>query len=103
MRNFVQPGDVVSFSNGMIGTITKAFRLALIDETGCLVSTKYMPLFTDYQDEADTWPVRVEESHKVDENTEFFTVWFDEGFYTAEQRLAWRYSFVEQHEAEIAA
>lgn len=74
---YVGQGDTLTFDNGMVGSVTVHGRVALVNRSGCVTKTKYMPLLTDYN--AIHRIVRIQERPNEDATLE--TVWEDEEFY----------------------
>ncbi len=71
---YVGQGDVLTFSNGMVGTVTGSGKVALVGKNGCPVSHKSHPLLTDYN--AKHRIVRIETREAQNKPLEL--VWEDE-------------------------
>ena len=68
---------IVTFDNGMIGTITKSGKLALVAPNGAMTATKYMPQYEDYAKRNS--PIRIEHSIRIGKDEYHYeTVWVDD-------------------------
>lgn len=65
------PGNVLTFKNGMVGCITKTHRLALVNRQGCAVSFHRMPSVGEYVHKNDL--LTIERSPK--EGAPFELLW----------------------------
>lgn len=79
---YVSQGDVLTFDNGMVGTVTAHNRVALTNKNGWVTHTKHMPLLTNYN--AMHRIVRIEERLSQDAPLEL--VWEDEEFFGKQQQ-----------------
>lgn len=64
----VFPGDTITYANGMVGTVTKTGRLALVGRNGHSLAPKRQPMAKDYDHEI----VTLSRSTKNDGPFEFF-------------------------------
>lgn len=74
---YVSQGDILTFDNGMVGTVTGKGRVALVSPQGWATPAAHMPLLTDYN--AKYRIVRVEERPSQDAPLDL--VWEDETYY----------------------
>ena len=45
---YVSQGDILTFDNGMVGTVTGSGRVALVSPQGWATPVRHMPLLTEY-------------------------------------------------------
>lgn len=74
---YVSQGDVLTFDNGMVGTVTGSDKVALVGKSGWRMNHKSFPLLTEYN--AKHRIVRIETRETQDSDLEL--VWEDEAFY----------------------
>lgn len=74
---YVSQGDILTFDNGMVGTVTGKGRVALVSPQGWVTPPSHMPLLTEYN--AKHRIVRIETIEK--ENAPLELVWQDDAFY----------------------
>lgn len=74
---YVSQGDILTFDNGMVGTVTGKGRVALVSPQGWATPPSHMPLLTEYN--AKHRIVRIEERLSQDAPLEL--LWEDSVFY----------------------
>lgn len=76
MDHDVKQGDVLTFENKMVGTVTAGFKLALMDRRGNVTKKDHMPLLSDYNDRYRVVRIDTRDSDKDD----YRLVWKNEDF-----------------------
>lgn len=90
---------IVTFDNGMVGTITKGGKIALVAPNGAMTATKYMPQYEDYAKRNS--PIRIEHSISVGKDEYYYeTVWVDDEWDFENNR--WDFSIMDPA-ADLAA